>query len=273
MDNLVRIYARPKLKAPIMLASWPGVSNVSLSVAAYMRKKLEFKRLAEIKAPRFFDPSGVTVRDNIVEAPQFPQSIFYYWKNRKGAHDIILFIGEDQPAAKSYELAHCVLDTAQHFQVQRVFTCAAALTRIHHSEQPRVWGVTTHPTLLDYLKEYELLQSGNLQIAGLNGLLLGIAKERHTEAICLLGEVPQYASRIPNPMAALAILKVFARMMEMNIDTAELAQVAWETREQMKQAAAAAMGEYIDYFTEPIWEQGEDGEDIDDEGEEGEEES
>ena len=26
----------------------------------------------------------------------------------------------------------------------------------------------------------------------------------------------------------------------------------------MKQAAAAAMGEYIDYFTEPIWEYGED---------------
>jgi proteasome assembly chaperone (PAC2) family protein len=267
MENLVKVYARPKLKAPIMLASWPGVSNVSLSVATYMKKKLEFKRLAEIKAPSFFDPTGVVVRDNIVEAPQFPQSVFYYWKNKKGTNDVILFIGEDQPAAKSYKLANCVLDVGQNFQVQRIYTCAAALTRIHHSEQPRVWGVTTHPHLLEFLKQYDLLQSGNLQIAGLNGLLLGIAKERKTEAICLLGEVPQYATRIPNPMAALAILKVFAKMIDMEIDTAELAQIAWETREQMKQAAAAAMGEYIDYFTEPIWEQGED-----EEGEESEDE-
>ena len=27
-----------------------------------------------------------------------------------------------------------------------------------------------------------------------------------------------------------------------------------EVKERMKQAAAVAMGEYIDYFTEPIWE-------------------
>mgnify|MGYP001046308261 CR=1 FL=1 len=36
---------------------------------------------------------------------------------------------------------------------------------------------------------------------------------------------------------------------------AELAQLAVETKERIKQVAAEAMGEYIDYFTEPIWEQ------------------
>jgi len=38
-------------------------------------------------------------------------------------------------------------------------------------------------------------------------------------------------------------------------------------KERMKQVAAQAMGEYIDYFTEPIWEQGgeEEGEEEDDE--------
>jgi len=38
---------------------------------------------------------------------------------------------------------------------------------------------------------------------------------------------------------------------------AELAEVAEETKERLKQLAAEAMGEYIDLFTEPIWEQGE----------------
>jgi hypothetical protein len=100
------------------------------------------------------------------------------------------------------------------------------------------------------------VQRGNLHIAGLNGLLLGIAKERNIEGVCLLGEVPMYATRIQNPMAALAILKVLTKMLDIEIDTAELAQLARETKEKMKQAAAAAMGEYIDYFTEPIWEYG-----------------
>ena len=257
MKNLVKLYARPKLNSPIMLAAWPGIGNVSIIVATYLERKLDFKRLAEIDASYFFDPIGVVVKDNVVEAPQFPRSKFYYWKNKGGGSDIILFIGDDQPAAKEYELANCVLDVGLSFQVKRIYTCAAALTRIHHTEQPRVWGVATSQQVAEDLKEYDLVERGNLQIAGLNGLLLGVAKERSIEGICLLGEVPGYATRIQNPMAALAILEVLAKMLSIEIDTVELAQLANETKERMRQVAAEAMGEYIDYFTEPIWEQSE----------------
>ncbi len=257
MNDLVKLYARPRLKAPNMLAAWPGIGNVAMIVATYLQRKLNFKELGEVVASHFFDPIGVLVKDNIVEAPQFPQSRFYYWKNRGGGSDLILFIGEDQPAAKGYELANCVLDVGLRFQVRRIYTCAAALTRIHHTEQPRAWGVATSQPVADDLAAYDLVQRGNLQIAGLNGLLLGVAKERGIEGVCLLGEVPTYATRIQNPMAALAIVNVLTGMLGIDVDVAELKQLAQETREGIKQVAAEAMGEYIDYFTEPIWEQGE----------------
>jgi proteasome assembly chaperone (PAC2) family protein len=208
------------------------------------------------------------VEDSIIEAPQFPQSKFYYLKNlRRGASDLILFMGDDQPAVKGYDLSHCVLDVALRFHVKRVYTCAAALTRIHHTEQPKVWGVGTNQTMVHELKKLNLKQKGNLQIAGLNGLLLGVAKEREMDGVCLLGEVPMYASRMPNPMAALAVLRILTKMLEIEVDFADLAKVAEETREKMKQAAAEAMGQYIDYFTQPIWEQGQE-----EEGDDGEEE-
>ncbi len=255
MKSVVKFYARPKLNAPIMLACWPGVSNVALNVATYLEKKLGFKKLAEIQALHFFDPIGVLVRSSVIEAPQFSKSEFYYWKNRMGGNDIILFIGEEQPTAtKVYELANLILDVGQKYQVKRIYTCAAALTRMHHTEQPRVWGAATSPALAKELKKYELVQEGTLQIAGLNGLLLGIAKERGLDGICLLGEVPMYASRIPNPMAALAIIKVLSKMLGIVVDTEELAEIADEVKEKMEEASATAMGEYIDLFTEPIWE-------------------
>ncbi len=257
MKGLVKLYAQPRLNSPNMLTAWPGVGNVAVIVATYLQRKLDFKELGEIEASRFFDPIGVLVKDNVVEAPQFPQSKFYYWKNKGGESDIVLFIGEDQPTAKGYELANCVLDVGLRFQVKRVYTCAAAMTRIHHTEPPRVLGVATSQLGARDLKKYDLMQAGNLQIAGLNGLLLGVAKERDIEGICLLGEVPIYATRIQNPMAALAVLKVLTVMLDIEIDLDELAQLAVETRERMKEVAAQAMGEYIDYFTEPIWERGE----------------
>lgn len=257
ITDVIKIRARPKLNEPNMLAAWPGISNVAMIVASYLARKLEPKELAEIRPPYFFDPIGVMVRNSLVEEPQFPQSHFYYWKNPDG-RDLILFMGETQPATKSYDLANCILDAAVHFRVRRIFTCAAAITRIHHTEQPRVWGVGTTPEIGRELAGYGTFQGGNLQIAGLNGLLLGVAKERNVEGACLLGEVPNYATRIQNPMAALAVTRVLVKLLGIQIDLGELEQVASEARERMKQIAAEAMEEYIDYFTEPVWERGED---------------
>ena len=266
MEKLVKLSAKPKLNSPIILASWPGIGNVSVIVATYLRRKLDFKELGKVEASHFFDPIGVVVKDNVVEAPHFPESKFYYWKNRGGGGDIILFIGEDQPTAKGYELAQCILDVGTSFQVKRIYTCAAAVTRIHHSEESRVWGVATTKQVTEDLEGYDLVQQGNLHISGLNGLMLGVAKERDIEGVCLLGEVPLYATKIQNPMAALAVLRVLVRILDIEIDMTELAQLARETKERMKQVAAEAMGEYIDHFTEPIWEQrGEDEEDDEEE--------
>jgi proteasome assembly chaperone (PAC2) family protein len=243
-----------------MLAAWPGIADVSIIVATYLRRKLEFKDLAEIEPSHFFDPIGVMAKDGLVEAPRFPQSAFYYRKNKGGLRDTILFIGEDQPVSKNYDMANCIIDVARRFEVTRIYTCAAALTRIHHSESPRVWGVVTNPKVARELKKYNLVQTGSLQIAGLNGLLLGVAKERGIDGVCLLGEVPTYATQIQNPIAALAIVKVLTRMLDVEVDTRELAELATEAGEKMKEVASKAIGEYIDYFTTPIWESGEDDE-------------
>ncbi|MBN1366573.1 MAG: PAC2 family protein [Dehalococcoidales bacterium] len=265
MKGLVHYHARPRLNSPAMLAVWPGIGNVAVIVANYLRKQLEFKRLAEIEPSRFFNPIGVVVKENIVEEPQFPQSRFYYWKNKKGARDLILFMGDDQPVTQNYELANVVLEVGLKFQIKRVYTLAAALTHVHHTERPRVWGVGTTKPLTKELRQLDLIQGGNLQIAGLNGLLLGVAKERELEGICLLGEVPMYATRVQNPMAALSVLEALTMMLEIKIDMSEMEQLAAETQEKMKQMVAEAMGEYISYFTEPIWEQGQDPEEDDEE--------
>jgi len=242
-----------------LLAAWPGVGNVSTIVTEYLLRKLPFKQLGDLNASYFFDPIGVVARNNVVESPQFPQSKFYYYKTKAEQNDLIIFVGEDQPSSKVYELASSILDVGLRFQLSRVITCAAALTRIHFTEQSRVWGVATNSEMTGLLQEYDLVHRGNLQIAGLNGLLLGVARDRGIDGLCLLGEVPSHASRVENPMAALAILRVLLRMLNIEVDVSELVEIAQVTREQIKQMTALAMGEYIEHFTQPIWQQGENG--------------
>ena len=82
-------------------------------------------------------------------------------------------------------------------------------------------------------------------------------------------EVPSQTSRMENPMAALAILKIFMKLLDIEVDTRDLAENAKEVTEQIKQAMAIAMGEYIERFTQPIWEQGEDDSEEDEGDDEG----
>jgi proteasome assembly chaperone (PAC2) family protein len=240
-----------------MIASWPGIGDVSLTAAKYLVEKLNAVEIGEIEPVNFFEPVGVTVRDNLVESPRFPESKFYYWQYPKAGKGLVIFIGEEQPAFKGYELVNCVLDVAQRLKVSRVYSCAAAVTRIHHSEEMKVWGAATNSDLVDELSKHNVILRGNLRIAGLNGLILGMAQERGMEGICLLGEVPSYATQIANPKASLAVLGILTKMLGVTVDLAELGHLAERVDEEMDRIAKRVTAEFIDQFTEPIWEQDE----------------
>jgi len=257
MKSAVKLHKQPRPRTCSMLASWPGIGSVSLIATRYLVQKLNAVEIGEIEAVNFFEPIGVMVKDNLVEEPRFPESKFYYWQDDKADKGLVLFVGEEQPSSKGYDLAKCVLDVAQRLKVKRVYSCAAAVTRIHHSEESKVWGVATASKLVGELSRYDVVLRGDLRIAGLNGLILGIAKERDMEGICLLGEVPSYTTQITNPKASLAVLKVLTRILGIDVDLTELGKLAKRAEEEMERVSKLATAEFIDQFTEPIWEEDE----------------
>jgi len=255
--TVIKLYKRPRPRSCSMIASWPGIGDVSLTAAKYLIEKLNAVEIGEIEPVNFFEPVGVTVRDNLVESPRFPESKFYYWQYPKAGKGLVIFIGEEQPAFKGYELVNCVLDVAQRLKVSRIYSCAAAVTRIHHSEEMKVWGAATNSDLVEELNKHNVILRGNLRIAGLNGLILGMAQERGMEGVCLLGEVPAYATQIANPKASLAVLGILTKMLGVTVDLADLGHLAERVDEEMDRIAKRVTAEFIDQFTEPIWEQDE----------------
>ena len=250
----LNIQEHPKLKKPVLLAAWPGVSNMALEVALYLRDKLEALEFAEIDPVDFFTPIGILVHKNVVQVPVFPENKFYVAKTPKGKSDLIIFIGEAQPDQNQYELAHAIIDAAQMFKVKRIYTCAAALVQ-HSVEKSQVWAAATHSRLIRDLSRYDITLKGDFQVRGLNGLLLGAAKERNVSAICLLGETPQYAAEIPNPVASHAVLEVLRQILGLEVDLSDIEQEAVQMAEMMRNLSREAMAKYIDHFTQPIWEQ------------------
>ena len=254
MEKKVKARRTPKLTNPTLVAAWPGVGNVALIAATYLKDKLKAKPLGELDPQGFFDLGGVFIKDNLIEMPEFPHSAFYYWKRRgnKG-EDLLIFLSEAQPSFGAYEYVGKVLDIAESFGVRRVYTLAAAVTE-HHPDEPRVLGAATSPELFEELKRYGVVLAGDFYVAGLNGLLLGAAKERDLEGICLLGETVKYAAKLANPRSSQAVLHVLTKLLQVNIDMAELKEFAEGTEKQLKQIGDEMRREYLQHFTKPIWE-------------------
>jgi proteasome assembly chaperone (PAC2) family protein len=225
----------PKLNHPTMIIGWPGIGNIGLITVDTIRQALEAEELGEIEPEEFFFPNKVVIRASVLTEMGFPTNKFYY--KQLANRDIILFVGEEQPATResmyaegprAYEMANIVLDVAQKFECGRIYTSGAAISITHHTMKPGVWAVGNQKSLLSELKKYPntILMSqaegrGNQgSITGLNGLLIGTAKSRKFPGICLMGEIPDYLSRVPfpYPKASLAVIDVLSNILNLSID-------------------------------------------------------
>jgi proteasome assembly chaperone (PAC2) family protein len=83
------------------------------------------------------------------------------------------------------------------------------------------------------MSEIEPSAGGEGTIAGLNGLLLAVAKKKGLEGICLMGEIPDWLSRTPFPFpkASKSVLEVFADILEIGIDLSEMDNMANQIEE------------------------------------------
>ncbi len=84
--------------------------------------------------------------------------------------------------------------------------------------------------------------------------MLGVAKERNIETVCLLGETVKYAAKMANPRGSQSVLRVLTKLLGVEIDMAELEGFAESTEKQIRQMGDEMKREFLQHFTKPIWE-------------------
>jgi len=215
-----------KLNHPWLIAVWPGMGNVALNAGIFLLAKLGMNVIAELDSSSLFDVDHVEVKEGLIQPGKRPRHRFLVWSDPNKRNDLVVFLGEVQPAMGKHTFCRQILEFARDLGVERVFTFAAMATHMHPSHRSRVFGVATDATNLAELKrlELEILQDGN--IGGLNGVLLGVAAEMGLQGACLLGEMPHIFSQLPFPKASQAILEAFLTLAGLELDLSELAAQA-----------------------------------------------
>lgn len=215
---------------PAVLAAWPGMGNVGLITIEFLRRKMNAQLFAEIDMTPFFIPDSIVVKAGIAQFPDIPKSRFYY----TGNPDCIIFESDAQVGGRDgIAVIKMFLDVIGRFHVERIFTFAAFAQPMSYRNSSQVLITCNGGSLLGKIKDFGVIPMPDGVIAGLNGLLLGVAASRHIEAGCLLGTIPSYATNFSYPKASLELVRTVARIQKFSIDTAELEEGVEEMDQQL----------------------------------------
>lgn len=233
MKSPLKIYERLRLRNPYLIVGWDDAGHVGTGVTDYLINKLGAEEFGEIEPQKFSLMPNVLVKGGVLEEIEYPGTSFYYWKNKNSTNDLIIF-GSQSPQQDQHEFANLILDVAELFAVKRIYAVGSIPANIAHDEDPNLFAVVNSARAKRYLKPYDVaLGLDYYGPTSMNGLILGLAKQRNIDGLSLWGWVPCYIAEIPNPRVCEAILRVLTRMLGVEVDFTEIESEVYYASKQI----------------------------------------
>ncbi len=211
-ETFIKELIKTELNKPILIEGLPGLGLVGKIAVRYLIRQLKAERFAYLYSPHF--PYFVLV--NKKGSVRLLRGTFYLWKSKKGKNDIIFFTGDSQAQTieGQYEISDRILDLAKQYDVEMVVTIGGY--RMEAKDKPKVIAAATSPVLLNKaLNARAMVSPMGSPIVGTAGLILGLARFKKIDALCLLGETRGY---LPDPRAAKSVLEVLLAILNLDVD-------------------------------------------------------
>jgi len=211
-ETFIKGLVKADLNNPILIGGFPGLGLVGKIATHHLVKQLKAERFAYLYSPHF--PYFVYV--NKKGSVRLLRGTFYFWKNRNGKNDFIFFTGDSQAQTieGQYEISDRILDFAKQYNVKLIVTIGGY--RMEAKDKPKVIASATSSELLNKaLQAKAIVSPMESPIVGTAGLILGLARFKKIDALCLLGETRGY---LPDPKAAKSVLEILKTMFNLNVD-------------------------------------------------------
>jgi len=179
----------PVLENPILVQGLPGFGNVGKIAAYLLIKFCSAKPFAELYSPSFPDYLSVNSK-GICRLPRYE---FYAAPMEK--NDFVIMTGDTQPSfddvVAHYELCSEILDFVEKYDCNLIITIGGVPIS---EDKAQVYVAATSPRLATEFVEKGAVIYSKGRIMGATGLMLGLAKERGLEGLCLLGTTSGFSA-------------------------------------------------------------------------------
>ncbi len=232
----VRWLAEPKLNRPVLVAAFTGWNDAGDAASIALRTMIEAwgaDALAEIDPEAFTD--FATVRPHVRLDELQHRSIVWptvgVWSVSLPGTDVILVLGPE-PALRWRLFCEQIVGIAETFGATMAISLGALLADVPHSRPVPLIGTATDESLIE---RFELRRSQYEGPTGIVGVLHDALNRNGIATASLWAAVPGYASQIPSPKAAMALVE---RSCSMIGTPAPLSPLAGEAAGYAAQVAA-----------------------------------
>lgn len=228
MDHL-RWMAQPALRRPSIIAAFTGWNDAGDAASNSVRHLIEAwsaQPLAEIDPEEFTD--FATVRPHVRLNAGMTRSIVWptvgLWSASTAGGDVILVLGPE-PSLRWRMFGEQIMAVAARCGATMMLTLGALLADVPHSRPVQLMGTATDQAMIE---RFDLQRSRYEGPTGIVGVLHDAASRVGLPSASLWAAVPAYASQVPSPKAALALVERTCEMLGCPASTARLAAEAGE---------------------------------------------
>jgi proteasome assembly chaperone (PAC2) family protein len=233
---------RPELRRPVLVAAfrgWNDGGQGATLAAGYLAKQWDAQQFAEIDPETFYDFQStrplVSLEDGMTRKLEWPENSFFHCAIPGADRDAVILIGTE-PNLRWKTFSTLVLDLVRELGVERAVTFGSLLADVPHTRPAPVTAAATDPALME---ELGLEPSRYEGPTGIVGVLLDACRGAGISSLSLWAAVPHYVSLAPSPRAALALVRRFGELLQVDVDIAELEQAADEYSDQVSDAVSS----------------------------------
>jgi proteasome assembly chaperone (PAC2) family protein len=232
----------PELRSPVLVVSFAGWNDAASAATAALEavaSALDAEPVARIDPEDFYDfqVNRPTVRLTEGQARQldWPSNVFLAAPAAGAERDLALLSGIE-PNVRWRTFAETILEAVERVGIELVVTLGALIADVAHTRPVPITGLASDPELVE---ELGLSRSTYEGPTGIVGVLHDACRRRGLGSASLWAAVPHYVAAVPNPKAALALLRRLEGLTGVAIEALELEDAATRFDEQIDRAVAS----------------------------------
>jgi len=242
VDSLTWEGDLPHLRSPVMVCAFRGWNDAAAAASTALTAvagSLDAQLVAQVDPEEYFDFQStrptITMDEGQTRRIEWPENNVFAVQVPSADRDLVLLDGTE-PNLRWRTFSETIATVADALGVEMVITLGALIAEVSHTLPVPITGLASSPELVE---ELELERSNYEGPTGIVGVVHDLCRLNGIDSASLWAAVPHYVAAVPNPKAALALLRRLEGLTGIAVEASELEEETTDYEEQIGRAVAA----------------------------------